>query len=96
MAAALEDAWPDVALQGTVVTRYGHQQEGAEIGYNPRRRGKPSHHPLLAFAGVLFATGGVFKIQTWMAFNKSVGALGMMNSMLVDRFCPEGPSPLLR
>ena len=24
MAAALEDAWPDVALQGTVVTRYGH------------------------------------------------------------------------
>ncbi len=24
MAAALEDAWPDVDLQGTVVTRYGH------------------------------------------------------------------------
>jgi glycerate 2-kinase len=24
MAAALEDAWPDVPLQGTVVTRYGH------------------------------------------------------------------------
>jgi glycerate 2-kinase len=24
MAAALEDAWPDVALTGTVVTRYGH------------------------------------------------------------------------
>jgi glycerate 2-kinase len=24
MAAALEDAWPDVALQGSVVTRYGH------------------------------------------------------------------------
>lgn len=24
MAAALEDAWPDVKLQGTVVTRYGH------------------------------------------------------------------------
>lgn len=24
MAAALEDAWPDVALDGTVVTRYGH------------------------------------------------------------------------
>jgi glycerate-2-kinase len=24
MAAALEDAWPDVALSGTVVTRYGH------------------------------------------------------------------------
>src|SRR3984957_20436530 len=24
MAGALEDAWPDVALEGTVVTRYGH------------------------------------------------------------------------
>src|SRR6202047_2363230 len=24
MAAALEDAWPDVVLEGTVVTRYGH------------------------------------------------------------------------
>jgi glycerate 2-kinase len=24
MAAALEDAWPDVKLEGTVVTRYGH------------------------------------------------------------------------
>src|SRR6201996_8843950 len=24
MAAALEDAWPDVALEGTVITRYGH------------------------------------------------------------------------
>jgi glycerate 2-kinase len=24
MAAALEDAWPDIPLQGTVVTRYGH------------------------------------------------------------------------
>src|ERR1700727_2398232 len=24
MAAALEDAWPDVSLEGTVVTRYGH------------------------------------------------------------------------
>ncbi|HEY2679865.1 MAG TPA: IS1380 family transposase [Candidatus Udaeobacter sp.] len=37
-------------LDSTVVTRYGQHQEGAEIGYNPRRRGKPSHHPLLAFA----------------------------------------------
>ena len=24
MAAALEEAWPDVPLEGTVVTRYGH------------------------------------------------------------------------
>jgi hypothetical protein len=33
----------------TVLTRYGHQQ-GAVVGYNPHKRGRPSHHPLLAVA----------------------------------------------
>ncbi|MDQ3696788.1 MAG: transposase, partial [Gemmatimonadota bacterium] len=36
-------------LDSTVVLRYGTQQAGAERGYNPRKRGRPSHHPLLAF-----------------------------------------------
>jgi len=31
----------------TVQTRYG-KQEGAEVGYNPHKPGRPSHHPLLA------------------------------------------------
>ena len=31
----------------TVQTRYGNQ-EGAEVGYNPHKRGRKSHHPLLA------------------------------------------------
>lgn len=31
MAAALEDAWPQVALEGTVVTRYGHAVPTARI-----------------------------------------------------------------
>lgn len=31
MAAALEDAWPDVALEGTVVTRYGHAAPTSRI-----------------------------------------------------------------
>lgn len=31
----------------TVLTRYG-KQEDAKIGYNPVKRGRPSHHPLLA------------------------------------------------
>ena len=31
----------------TVLTRYGGQ-EAAEVGYNPEKRGRPSHHPLLA------------------------------------------------
>lgn len=35
-------------LDSTVVTRNG-QQEGACRGYNPGRRGRASHHPLLVF-----------------------------------------------
>jgi hypothetical protein len=38
-----------IDLDSTVMTRYGHQ-EGSQRGYNPRRRGKRSHHPLMAFA----------------------------------------------
>lgn len=33
----------------TILTRYGKQQEGAEKGYNPKKPGRDSHHPLLAF-----------------------------------------------
>lgn len=38
--------WLD--LDSSVVTRYGRQQ-GALRGYNPKKKGRPSHHPLLAF-----------------------------------------------
>jgi NADH-quinone oxidoreductase subunit N len=40
-----------------------------------------------ALIGVLFATGGVIKIQLWMQANRSVsmGSLGMMDTLLVDR-----------
>lgn len=38
-----------VDLDSSVLTRYGHQ-EGSRVGYNPWRRGKKSHHPLMAFA----------------------------------------------
>ena len=34
-------------LDSTVFERYGHQ-EGARKGHNPRKHGRPSHHPLLA------------------------------------------------
>jgi len=34
----------------SVVTRYGDQQ-GAKKGYNPGKRGRKSHHPLIAFIG---------------------------------------------
>ncbi len=32
----------------SVMTRYG-TQEGSKKGYNPTKRGRPSHHPLIAF-----------------------------------------------
>ena len=35
-------------LDSTVFERHGQQQEGALKGYNPRRPGRLSHHPLLA------------------------------------------------
>ena len=39
-----------IAMDSTVVVRYGLKQAGAaERGYNPKKRGRPSHHPLLAY-----------------------------------------------
>lgn len=37
-------------LDSTVVVRYGQKQAGAEKGYNPKKRGRRSHHPLVAFS----------------------------------------------
>ncbi len=37
-------------FDSTVITRYGNQ-DGAKKGYNPAKRGRPSHHPQLAFLG---------------------------------------------
>jgi hypothetical protein len=38
-------------VDSTVLVLYG-KQEGARIGYNPIKRGRPSYHPLLCFEGV--------------------------------------------
>ncbi|MBI3235682.1 MAG: IS1380 family transposase [Bacteroidetes bacterium] len=35
-------------FDSSVITRYG-KQEGAKKGYNPNKRGRLSHHPLIAF-----------------------------------------------
>src|SRR6266853_4930047 len=35
-------------LDSVVLTLYGKQQ-GARLGYNPKKRGRPSYHPLLCF-----------------------------------------------
>jgi bifunctional oligoribonuclease and PAP phosphatase NrnA len=36
-----------LVLDSTVVQRYGLKQAGAEKGYNPTKKGRPSHHPLV-------------------------------------------------
>ncbi len=35
-------------IDSSVITRYG-EQEGAKKGYNPKKRGRKSHHPIIAF-----------------------------------------------
>ena len=39
-----------------------------------------------AFIGVVFSAAGVYKIQIWMEASGAGGPLGMMRTMLVDRF----------
>jgi hypothetical protein len=39
-------------FDSSVLTRYG-TQEGAKRGYNPQKRGRASHHPLIAFVNDL-------------------------------------------
>ena len=36
-------------FDATVSVRYGLDQAGAEVGYNPHKKGRPSHHPLVGF-----------------------------------------------
>ena len=37
-----------LSFDSSVITRYG-EQEGAVRGYNPKKKGRPSHHPLIGF-----------------------------------------------
>lgn len=36
-------------IDSSILTRYGNKVEGAKKGYNPKKRGRKSHHPLIAF-----------------------------------------------
>ena len=76
-----------LVLDSTVVVRYGTKQAGAEKGYNPKKPGRPSHHPLLAFlaetgdcVGVLWrpgsagtAAGAVEWVQTLVGRLRAAG-----------------------
>ena len=42
----MKEEW--LTFDSTVIERYG-KQEGARKGYNPKKKGRPSHNPLIAF-----------------------------------------------
>jgi len=55
-----------IDIDSMVLTRYGNQ-EGVEVGYNPRKSGRGSHHPLIAFA-----SEAKMVVQAWMRTRDSV------------------------
>jgi hypothetical protein len=57
-------------LDSTVFERYGHQQ-GSLKGYNPRKHGRPSHHPLLA----MLAEAKVV-VHAWLRSGNTASARG--------------------
>jgi hypothetical protein len=63
-----------IDLDSSVVTRYGNQ-EGAKKGYNPKKMGRNSHHPLMAFidqtkmvANAWMRSGNTSDLNNWEAF----------------------------
>jgi hypothetical protein len=58
-------------LDSTIFSRHGTQQQGATRGYNPRRPGRLSHHPLLA---VLAEAN--FVLHAWLRSGNSGASQG--------------------
>jgi hypothetical protein len=61
-------------VDSSIVTRYG-EQEGAKKGYNPSKRGRLSHHPLIAFiddvklvANMWLRSGDASSANNFLAF----------------------------
>src|SRR5437588_5424350 len=65
-------------LDSTVFERYG-RQEGALKGHNPRKHGRPSHHPLLAVLAVLAVLAEVhFVLHGWLRSGNCGTARGVV------------------
>jgi len=69
-----ESMWIDV--DSTVKTTYGKKQEGAEVGYNPHKRGAPCYNPQLAFCA---ATKEI--LQAWMRCGDAYTSNGIIAFM---------------
>ena len=77
-------------IDSSVMTRYG-EQEGAKKGYNPAKRGRASHHPLIAFiadvklvANMWLRSGNTSSANNFLSFledtlaklkNKTIGLI---------------------
>jgi hypothetical protein len=59
-------------LDSTVFERYG-KQEGVKKGYNPRKPGRGSHHPLLAVLGE-----GYFILHGWLRSGNTTAGRGVV------------------
>ena len=57
-----------VDLDSSVFERYG-EQEGSKKGYNPRKPGRPSHHPIFAVAA-----GAKWVLHLWLRGGDTVSA----------------------
>jgi hypothetical protein len=77
-------------IDSSVMTRYG-EQEGAKKGYNPNKKGRSSHHPLIAFiadvklvANMWLRSGNTSSANNFLSFledtlnklkNKTIGLI---------------------
>jgi hypothetical protein len=77
-------------IDSSVMTRYG-EQEGAKKGYNPSKKGRASHHPLIAFiadvklvANMWLRSGNTSSANNFLSFledtlsklkNKTIGLI---------------------
>jgi glycerate 2-kinase len=74
MAQALELAWPDVAMSGVVVTRYGHVAPTAKITIIEASHPVPDENSVLAAAAVLNAVKGLTRDDLVIALMSGGGS----------------------
>jgi hypothetical protein len=87
-------------LDSSVITRYGEPQ-GAATGYNPRKPGSKSHHPLMAFiadvemvANFWLRSGDAHTANNFEAFLEQTLSNLQNKTIGLFRFNPGMPSPL--
>jgi hypothetical protein len=74
-----------IDIDSTVITRFG-EQENAEVGYNPTKRGRRSHHPIMAFCDEL-----AMVLNAWMRSGDST-SLSDCDAFLNELFTIVKPS----